>query len=381
MNQSITMGGHGLKDFFIDLRSTRFTGEVLFLFDEGRKSVFVQSGEITHCGSALLDDRLGDVIYRDGKITLDLFVELAGKVNERSRFGDLLIQNDVFNMVDLWEALNSQSREILQSLVFHSQLSVELKDSEKLKTPDFGLRFRWDQALDEALEEMRVVRRFERAARAYPTLTIDERNRNCASTDFLRDMLALVEQYGDFNVILDERSPLSKVYTLRALFKMYALGVIVDTWDLFAQDLTKPAENELQEVVSSSNKVFLLMEALFVEHKLTGWDAAVKRAVRILEREFGPGIHVIPNQGFSVQHLHKVLALNREFKLRAKESLAHRWPISVVALVQEGLHKALLYLLFELSNNRAMEEDARKIHAELVSTRGSYFSRVAEAIS
>ncbi|MEN9529696.1 MAG: hypothetical protein RI932_1569, partial [Pseudomonadota bacterium] len=132
---------------------------------------------------------------------------------------------------------------------------------------------------------------------------------------------------------------------------------------------------------SSSNKVFLLMEAIFIEKNLTGWELAVNRAVRILESEFGPGVQLIPNHGFVVQQLHKMIALNRDFKLRARGSMANRWPISVVTLVQEGLHKSLLYLLFELSNNRGFEEDARRIHAELVSTRGSYFSRVAEAIS
>ncbi|MEN9824451.1 MAG: hypothetical protein RI953_196 [Pseudomonadota bacterium] len=381
MKEALQINGNGLKEFFLDLRSMRFTGEAKFQCSDCSKSVFVQSGEITHCTSTLLDDRLGDVIYRDGKISLDLFVELAGKVNDKVRFGELLIQNDVFNLVELWDALNSQSKAILQSLVFQELLHVQLEDAEKLKTPDFGLRFRWDEAINEALEELRVVRRFERAARNFPSLTIDERNRSLANTDFLKDILSLIEEHNEFNVVVDEKSPLSKNYTVRAIFQMYTRGVIIDTWDLFSQDLLRPAENELQEVVSSSSRIFLMMEDLAEGRMLNGWDAAVRRAVRILEREFGPGVHLIPKQGFSVQHLQKAIALNRQLKTRAMMTQEHRWPLSVVALIQEGLHKALLYLLFELSNNRGLEEDAKKIHAELVNTRGSYFSRVAEAIS
>jgi hypothetical protein len=156
MKEALQINGNGLKEFFLDLRSMRFTGEAKFQCSDCSKSVFVQSGEITHCTSTLLDDRLGDVIYRDGKISLDLFVELAGKVNDKVRFGELLIQNDVFNLVELWDALNSQSKAILQSLVFQELLHVQLEDAEKLKTPDFGLRFRWDEAINEALEELRV---------------------------------------------------------------------------------------------------------------------------------------------------------------------------------------------------------------------------------
>lgn len=381
MNETTRISGNGLKDFFLELRSMRYTGEVKFFCPDCTKSVFTQMGEITHCSSTLLDDRLGDVIYREGKISLDLFVEFAGKVNDKVRFGDLLIQNEIFTLVDLWDALNSQSKAILQSLVFHDFLDIEFSSAERLKTPDFGLRFRWDEGLNEALEELRLVRRFERVARNAPTLTIDERCRGLANTDFLRDVLSLVEEHGDFNLIVDEKTRLSKVYTIRALFQMYSKGIITDTWNLFSQDLLEPAEKELQEVVNSSNRVFLMMEELVQQRMLTGWDAAVKRAVRILEREFGPGVQLIPNHGFSIHQLHKAIALNRDFKIRATLAQEHRWPLSVVALIQEGLHKAILFLLFEISNNRELEESSRQIHAELVNARGSYFSRVAEAIS
>ncbi|MBM3383194.1 MAG: hypothetical protein FJY29_12265 [Betaproteobacteria bacterium] len=381
MNQRTTIDGRMLRDFLLDLRTMHFTGSVKFSCSEGQKNVFLQGGEITHCNSNLLDDRLGDVIYREGRISLDLFVELAGKVNERFRFGDLLVQTGLLNMTDLWEALVLQSKEILTSLSLYPTLDIEVSGIEKLKTPDLGLRFRWDQTLDECEEDNRHIRLFEAAARQSPALKIDERARPLAKTDFLKDMLTLVEQHKDFTTIIDEKSRLSKIYTLKAIFKMYAMGIIVDTWNLHAQDLPKAAENELQEVVGSANKVFLLMEAVFIEKNLTGWDVAVNRAIRILESEFGAGVQLIPNHGFVIQQLHKVIALNRDFKLRARGSMANRWPVSVVTLVQEGLHKALLYLLFELSNNRGFEEDARRIHAELVSTRGSYFSRVAEAIS
>jgi hypothetical protein len=381
MKNNFRLSGNGLKDFFLDLRSMRFTGEVLFECGDCNKAVFVQSGEITHCTSTLLDDRLGDVIYREGKLSLDVFVDFAGKVSEKIRFGDLLIKNEIFSLVELWDALNSQSKVILQSLVFYELLEVELRDSQTLKTPDFGLRFRWDEALTEALEELRTVRRFERAARNSPALTIDERHRNLVSNDFQRDIVSLIEEHGDFNVIVDDKSPLSKVYTVRAIFQMYVAGLLIDSWDIFSQDLLRSTENELQEVVGTSSRVFLLMEDLVEKYALVGWDAAVRRAAQILEREFGPGVYPMPQQGFALQHLHKAIVMNKEFKIRALMAAENRWPLSIVALVQEGLHKALLYLLFEISNNRGMEEETKKIHSELVNARGSYFSRVAEAIS
>lgn len=381
MTTQIPMNGHGLKEFFIDLRSDYFTGEVIVHCNEGRKSVFIQNGEITHCSSNSLDDRLGDVIYREGKISLELLVELAGKVDRTNRFGDLLIQSGTLSTHELWEALILQSIEILRSLVFQGQVELELIPANILKTPDFGLRFRWDKTMEEALEELRDIRRFERIARQSPTLSIDDNYRMLASNDFLKEMVSLIEEFPDFNLILDEKSQLSKTYTLRALFRMYSLGIISDSWNLFSQVLTKPADDALKSAVDAANKVFTSMESLVIRRQVPGWNESMKSAVRILETEFGPGISLIPNLGFSLQQLRKTLAFNPNFKSSAKEALAHRWRSPLVTLIQEGMQKALLYLLFELSNNRQMEEEVKAIHVELVSSRDTYFSRVAEAIS
>ena len=48
MNMPTRLSGNALKDFFLDQRALRFTGEIKFNFDGYKKSVFFQGGEITH---------------------------------------------------------------------------------------------------------------------------------------------------------------------------------------------------------------------------------------------------------------------------------------------------------------------------------------------
>lgn len=381
MKRKLSIPGIAVKNLFAELRTEKFTGEVHFTCEDCSKSVYVQAGEITHCKSTLLDDRLGDVIYRSGQISLDLFVELAGKVNPTMRFGDLLIRLGVFDLVELWDALNLQSKEILQSLVFYQVLDCEVKDNSEVQTPDYGLRFHWNEALDEALEEQSLVKRFEKHARELPKLTINNAYLKLASSDFLRDVVSSIEEHGDFLVIVDEHPPLSKQYTLRALFKLYSRSIILDTWDLFTQDLSCAAETELKDAVERTNQVFRAIESLVFERDQLGWENAVSRANSILEQEIGPGTALLPTQGIEVTQARKAVFLPGPFQIRAREELLHRWPLSTVALLQESLQKSLLYLLFELSNNKQLEEEARSIHAQLVRTRGSYFSSVSEAIS
>lgn len=381
MTRTLSLPGIAIKNLFLELRGERFTGEVQFLCEECSKSVFMQAGEITHCRSTLLDDRLGDVIYRAGQITLDIFVELAGKVNSSMRFGDLLIQLGVIDLIGLWDALNLQSKEILQSLVFYKVLECEIKDAPDVQTPDYGLRFQWDAALDEALEEQRYVHRFEKLARERPTLTLNSAYLGFVTDDFMKDIVSSVEEHGDFTVIMDEHLPLSKNYTLRALFRLFSKSIISDTWDLFAQDLSASAETELTEAVELINQAFRSIEALVCERDELGWENAVSRANTILEQEFGSGTALLPNRGVDLAQVRRVLFLRGPFQSRARTETLQRWPVSTMALIHESLQKALLYLLFEISNNKQLEEEARSIHAQLVRTRGSYFSSVAEAIS
>ncbi|MEY2988052.1 MAG: hypothetical protein RJB13_1573, partial [Pseudomonadota bacterium] len=366
MNHTQNMPGIAVKNFFTELRSERFTGEIHFSCEECSKSVFMQGGEITHCKSNLLDDRLGDVIYRAGKISLDVFVELAGKVNSSARFGDLLIQLGVIDLVGLWDALNLQSKEILQSLVFYKVLECEVRDTPEVQTPDYGLRFQWDAALDDALEEQRYVFRFEKHARERPELILNSEFLKIASYDFMKDIVSSVEEHRDFKVIMDDHPPLSKNYTLRALFKLFSHSVISDTWGIFAQDLSASAETELMEAVELINQGFRSIEALGFERDELGWENAVSRANSILEQEFGPGTALLQARGVDLSQVRRVLFLQGPFQSRARKESLQRWPISAVALIHEGLQKALLYLLFEISNNKQLEDEARSIHAQLV---------------
>ncbi len=381
MSYKLSLPGIAVKNFFTELRSERFTGEIYFTCADCNKSVFMQAGEITHCRSSLLDDRLGDVIYRKGLITLDVFVELAGKVNSSMRFGDLLIQLGVIDLVGLWDALNLQSKEILQSLVFYRVLECEVRDTQDVKTPDYGLRFQWDTALDDALEEQRYVHRFEKHARDRSELILNSEFLRFASNDFMKDIVGSVEEHGDFRVIMDEHPPLSQNYTLRALFRLFSYSIISDTWGLFTQDLAASAETDLMDAVELINQIFRSIETLVYERDHLGWEKAVSRANSILEREFGAGTALIQGRGVDLAHIRKVLFLRGPFQERARSESLQRWPISSVALVNESMQKALLYLLFEISNNKELEDEARNIHAQLVKTSGSYFSSVVEAIS
>jgi hypothetical protein len=79
------------------------------------KSVTVQSGRLVFASSTSRDDRLGDVLLRQGKITLHQYAE-AGKAmaaGTGKRLGTLLVEKGALTPKDLVNGVVEQTREII----------------------------------------------------------------------------------------------------------------------------------------------------------------------------------------------------------------------------------------------------------------------------
>lgn len=98
------------------LLDKRFTGSLAIDTGRGVKKLFFQRGELAFASSNLIDDRLGEVIYRVGLISLEQITNFAVQVNRSTRFGRVLLNNKVMTSVELWSALKLQVAEIVRSV-------------------------------------------------------------------------------------------------------------------------------------------------------------------------------------------------------------------------------------------------------------------------
>src|SRR5690606_26109535 len=90
------------------------------------------NGDIVFAASNVIDDRLGEVIYRQAKITLDELTTSAALVSKKQKFGQVLLNNRVFTNRHLWDALKCQVAEIIRSVFMVSDVYVELKEGKGL---------------------------------------------------------------------------------------------------------------------------------------------------------------------------------------------------------------------------------------------------------
>ena len=116
----------GFVDFLSGMRFRRWDGGIHVDSGYGRKKIFFRSGEIVFASSEIIDDRLGEVCYRRGIITLDQLTESATKVTRTTKFGQVLIRSKMMSDVQLWNALKEQIRHIIRSLFMVDTVYFEL---------------------------------------------------------------------------------------------------------------------------------------------------------------------------------------------------------------------------------------------------------------
>jgi hypothetical protein len=99
----------------------------LALESEGHlKTLELYHGEIAFAGSSLLDDRLGEVLYRQGLISLDKLRHYGTLVTPENKFGQVLLNLHSFSQEQLWEALCLQVRQIVKSLFYAPSCYLEI---------------------------------------------------------------------------------------------------------------------------------------------------------------------------------------------------------------------------------------------------------------
>jgi len=116
------------------INSGRRTGELVVQYDVARKSLTFVDGEIVAVSSNVEDDRVGEVMWRQGLISLDQLMAACAMQGPGKRLGRLLIDNGFIDTRQLYNGLRDQVREVFLSVflfprgtfVFAGQVSSAL---------------------------------------------------------------------------------------------------------------------------------------------------------------------------------------------------------------------------------------------------------------
>lgn len=123
-----TLNRKAFAGLIYGLNQERFDGILSIDLGDCYKRLYLRNGELVFAASTLMDDRLGEVIYRAGLITVDQLTEAAVQVTRTTKFGKVLLENGVFTTGQLWQALKLQVYSIFQSLFLQNQVYVQIQE-------------------------------------------------------------------------------------------------------------------------------------------------------------------------------------------------------------------------------------------------------------
>lgn len=91
--QAGRLEGLALPDLLWALCRERKTGQIHFDYKEVRKTVYLDKGRIVFAGSNRQDDRLGELLLRQGRITLADLEHAVSQIHTGKRIGTLLVES------------------------------------------------------------------------------------------------------------------------------------------------------------------------------------------------------------------------------------------------------------------------------------------------
>jgi hypothetical protein len=126
-----------LPDILQHLRMSRSTGILSLVAGGARKALYLKDGRVVFASSNLPNDRLGEILIREGKITVEEYDASIKAISKGKRQGKVLVEMGALSPKDLWEGVQFQVQEIVYSIFqwddgqFHFEES-QLPEKERI---------------------------------------------------------------------------------------------------------------------------------------------------------------------------------------------------------------------------------------------------------
>jgi hypothetical protein len=119
-----------LPDILQHLKLSKATGVLTLVRGGVRKSVFTKAGRVVFASSNLPNDRLGEILLREGKITVEEYELSIKAISKGKRQGKALVEMGALTPKALWEGVQFQVREIVYPLFTWEEGSLHFEESD-----------------------------------------------------------------------------------------------------------------------------------------------------------------------------------------------------------------------------------------------------------
>ncbi len=118
-----------LPEILQHLRLENSTGILSVVSGGARKALYIKGGRLVFASSNLPNDRLGEILLREGKITVEEYETSIKAISKGKRQGKVLVEMGALSPKDLWESVQLQVQEVVYSLFQWDNGQFHFEDS------------------------------------------------------------------------------------------------------------------------------------------------------------------------------------------------------------------------------------------------------------
>ncbi len=120
-----------LPELLLHLRVAQATGILSLTSGGAKKALFLKEGRVVFANSNLPNDRLGELLLRNGKITVEEYETSIRDLAKGKRQGKALVEAGALKPQHLWSGVQLQVREIANSLLHWQDGAFDFEESDK----------------------------------------------------------------------------------------------------------------------------------------------------------------------------------------------------------------------------------------------------------
>jgi hypothetical protein len=153
---------HDFPELIHDLSETRWTGLLTLTHMGVGRSVSVQQGRMVFAASTSIDDRLGELLFRQGRISLRQYADAGAAVGPGKRLGAILVEHGVLTGKDLVRAVVEHTQEIIYGAFQLTEGQYRLQEGA-VAAESITLKISTPQLIMEGIRRIDSWQRIQRA--------------------------------------------------------------------------------------------------------------------------------------------------------------------------------------------------------------------------
>lgn len=219
----------GLPEILDYLKTTAKTGVLVLRNGNVTKTLHFKEGLVIFATSNLPDERFGDMLLREGKITREQFEEAGRLITRGKRLGKILVEMQAIGPKDLWNEVRHQVQEISYSVLAWDSGSFQFMEGEQATGENITTSLNVPELLLEGLRRIRTAQPMQRRLPGkdivFERVLPAQRPQGLHFEEYERHVFKLVDGSRSVDEICD-LSEIGEFETLKTLYIFFSIGFL-----------------------------------------------------------------------------------------------------------------------------------------------------------